>query len=336
MAAMREYRALTLREVAEELMRPKDTLITCHVKPDGDCLGSAFALKLLLRLLGSRAWVVCAEEYPHRLEFLLDGEQTSVLPESIPSDFCDPRVVAVDTASPGQAGALYELYAERYLLSIDHHGRGTPFSDHYIDPEASAAGELIFRLATLLASDGVITEIPLDVATRIYAAITSDTGSFKYANTTPEALRAAADLVSAGVDVAEVNRHLFSSIPYLQMAAQYEGFRRLRFYENGRIASIVFPYEAKEALGIRDEHTETLVDLARVIEGVEIAFVLKQPTPDAVFRLSTRSSVDFDVSAVCAVFGGGGHVRAAGATITDSASIEDAEVRVLTEILNRM
>ena len=333
---MREFRSLTLREIAEELKRPRDTIITCHVKPDGDCLGSAFALKLLLRLMGSRAWVVCAEEYPHRLEFLLDGEQTSVLPGSIPTDFYDTRIVAVDTASPGQAGTLYELYGEDYSLSIDHHGRGTPFADYYVDSNASATGELIFRLAQLWITDGEFSELPLEAANRIYAAITSDTGSFKYANTTPEALRTAADLVAAGVDVAEVNRRLFSSIPYLQMAAQYEGFRRLRFYENGRIASIVFPYEAKEALGIRDEHTETLVDLARVIEGVEIAFVLKQPTTDAVFRLSTRSAVEFDVSAVCAVFGGGGHVRAAGATISDSSDISDAEQRVLAEILKRL
>lgn len=333
---MREFRSVTLRDVADLLRQPENTLITCHVKPDGDCLGSAFALKFLLSSLGSRAWVVCAEECPHRLAFLLDEEQSSVLPQAIPEEFADARVIAVDTASPGQAGDLFVLYGDVYALSIDHHGRGTPFADHYIDPDASATGELIYRLATLWVADGSLDAISLDAAMRIYAAIVSDTGSFKYANTTPEALRTAAELVAIGVDVAEVNRRLFSSIPYLQMAAQYEGFRRLRFYENGRIASIVFPYEAKIALGIRDEHTETLVDLARVIEGVEIAFVLKQPTEEAVFRLSTRATVDFDVSAVCGVFGGGGHVRAAGATITDSPDIEDAEKRVLAEICKRI
>jgi len=129
---------------------------------------------------------------------------------------------------------------------------------------------------------------------------------------------------------------LFSSVPYLQMAAQYEGFSRLRRFHDGKIAVIPFPYEAKIKLGILDEHTETLVDTARIIEGVEIAFVVKQPTEAPLFRLSMRSSVDFDVSAVCAVFGGGGHVRAAGATITDSADLEDAISRVLAEIEKRL
>lgn len=333
---MPEFASLTLKETADRLRAPKNTLITCHVKPDGDCLGSAFALKALLSMLGSRAWVVCAEEYPHRLAFLVDSEQTSVLPASIPSDFEAERIVAVDTASPGQAGALFELYGDRYDLSIDHHGRGTVYADHYLVPDASATGELIFALARLWIEEGAIASIPERAATCMYAAISSDTGCFKHSNTTPETHRIAAELLTLKLDTAEINRRLFGSVPYLQMQAQYEGFRRMEFYENGRISVIPFPYEAKVALGIRDEHTETLVDLARIIEGVDIAFVLKQPEDAPIFRLSMRASIDFDVSAVCAVFGGGGHPRASGATITDAPTIENAVERVLAEIRARL
>lgn len=333
MQLMSDFACLTPQKVLCELKKCKNTLITCHVKPDGDCLGSAFALKYLLKVLGSRAWVVCAEECPHRLEFLLDDEQTSVLPESIPMDFRTERIVAVDTASPGQAGRLFELFRDRYDLVIDHHELGTRFADTWVLPNASATGEMIFSLSRLLLKDGTLSEIPHESNVRMYAAISSDTGCFKYSNVTPETHRIAADLIAANVDTADVNRRLFSSVPYLQMAAQYEGFRRLRFFENGRIAAIVFPYEAKAALGIRDEHTETLVDLARVIEGVEIAFVVKQPNPEPIFRLSMRASIDYDVSAVCASFGGGGHIRAAGATITDSPNIENATQRVIEKIL---
>ena len=333
---MREFSSLTLLEVLSELKRPANTLITCHVKPDGDAIGSAFALKELLTALGSRVWVVCAEECPHRLAFLLDEEQSSILPESIPEDFSADRVIAVDTASPGQAGALFDRFGDCYTLSIDHHGRGTPFCDHWILPDAAATGEMIFTLAKALVKEGTLAQIPLGAAERMYAAMSSDTGSFKYSNATPATYRAASDLIELGVDHAEMNRKLYSSVPYLQLAAQYEGFSRLRRFCDGRIAVIPFPYEAKVKLGIRDEHTETLVDMARIIEGVEIAFVLKQPTEAPLFRLSMRSSIDFDVSAVCAVFGGGGHVRAAGATITDAADMEEAVARVLAEINRRL
>lgn len=333
---MREFRALTPETIAEELKKPQDTLITCHVKPDGDCLGSAFGLKAILKALGSRAWVVCAEECPHRLSFLLDGEQTSVLPDAIPTDFENARIVAVDTASPGQAGALFDLFGSRYSFMIDHHGRGTPFADHWIIPDCSATGEMIFILSRLLVADGTLDRIPPEADMCIYTAISSDTGCFKYSNTSPESHRAAAELIAAGVDTAEVNRRLFSSVPYLQIATENEGFRRLRLFDGGRIAAIVFPYEAKTALGIRDEHTETLIDVARVIEGVEIAFVVKQPNDVPVYRVSMRSSINFDVAEICSVFGGGGHVRAAGATITDSDDIEKAAERVLEEIRKRL
>ncbi len=325
---MRNPSPLTAREVAEELKRPLPTLITCHVKPDGDCLGSAFALKALLSLLGSRAFVICAEECPDRLRFLLDGEQTSVLSQSIPADLSAERVIAVDTASPMQAGALFETYGDRYTLMIDHHGRGTPFADHWIEPEASATGEMIYTLSRILLEDGAIDAIPTSAASAMYAAISSDTGSFRYSNATPETHRAAADLIACGIDSAEINRRLFMSVSLLQMKAEHEGFQRLQLFENGRVAVITFPYELKTSLGIRDEHTETLIDVARMIEGVEIAFVLKQATESNFFRLSMRASVDFDVSEICAFFGGGGHKRAAGATI-EAESIDAARELVL-------
>lgn len=334
--AMAEYRSLSIDEVLSILKTPKSTLITCHVKPDGDTLGSAFALKEILRALGSPAWVVSAEECPNRLAFLLDGEETSILPEHIPTAFQPERVIAVDTASPGQAGALMELFGDRFDLSIDHHGRGTPFADHYIIPEASATGEILFSLSRMLLEGGALSEIPPRAEFCMYAAISSDTGCFRYSNATPETHRAAAALLESGIDSAEINRRLFASVSYLQMAAENEGFRRLRRFENGRISAILFPYEAKVALGIEDQHTETLIDVARVIEGTDIAFVLKQPKPEPIFRLSMRSAIDFDVSAVSAVFGGGGHVRAAGATITDAKDLDEAMKAVLREIEKRL
>lgn len=328
---MHNPRPLTVSDVADELKKPLPTLISCHVKPDGDCIGSAFALKALLSAMGSRAWVICVEDCPDRLRFLLDGEQNSILPTSIPSDFKEKRVIAVDTASPMQAGALFEAYGDRYTLMIDHHGRGTPFADHWIEADASATGEMIYTLARVLLERGAIKEISVGAASAMYAAISSDTGCFRYSNATPDSYRAAADLIALGIDSAEINRRLYMSVSLLQLTAEHEGFKRLQLFYNGRIAAITFPYEVKTAFGLRDEHTETLIDVARVIEGVDVAFVLKQPTEASSFRLSMRSAIDFDVSEICAIFGGGGHRRAAGATI-EAPSIEEALKLVLDAI----
>ena len=266
---------LSFEELCERLEIPQSTLILFHRNPDADAVGSAFALKSVLQNLGSHAWCVCANEVPARLLFLTDGEQESVLPEYIPDDFEIERIISVDTASPSQMGELWELYGESIDLMIDHHASGEPYADAYIRPDAAATGEILFALSRMLLEDGCLREIPEDADRAIYTSISSDTGCFKYNNTTPEAHHAAAELIRRGVPTAEINGRLFSSVPYLQMQTEYEGFRRLRFFEKGRIAVIPFPYEAKTELGIRDEHTETLIDVARVVEGVEIAFVVK-------------------------------------------------------------
>ena len=117
------------------------------------------------------------------------------------------------------------------------------------------------------------------------------------------------------------------------LAAERAGMDRLHLYSEGRIAMVTFPYALKQELSLCDEHLETLVDLARRVEGVEVAVAIRQSTAEPVFRASMRSSVDFDVAAVCATFGGGGHTRAAGATVQGCSSIEAAEQRVLQAIL---
>ena len=140
------FRALTRGEAIARLLPVGDTLILFHVHPDGDAVGSAFALRRMLEALGSRAYCVCADEIPDRLRFVTDGVQESALPESIPADFAVSRIVAVDTASPAQLGALYERFAGKIDLMLDHHEKGTPYADYYILPGISATGELLAGL----------------------------------------------------------------------------------------------------------------------------------------------------------------------------------------------
>ncbi len=312
---MREYRKLKLTEVCRELAIPKNTLILFHTRPDGDAVGSAFALKLLLEAAGSRAWCVCVNEVPQRLNFLSEGLQHSALPESIPEDMEIERVVTVDTASPSQLGELYERFGDRVDIMIDHHAKGEPYADYLVVPGVAAAGEIVFDISRKLRADGVVEKLPERLDFCLYAAISSDTGCFKYSNVTPQTHIRSAELLKSGVDAARINQLLFDSKSMEVLAVEKAGFDTLKMFHNGKIAVVFFTYDMKQKLGVLDEHLETLIDVARSVEGVDVAVAIRQQGPEKTFRVSTRSAGSVDVSVVCGYFGGGGHVRASGCTV---------------------
>lgn len=321
-----DYRDLSAAEIIATLSVPAPTLVLCHARPDADALGSAMALSLWLQKKGSPARVVCANEIPERLRFLAEGVQDSILLSSVPAGFENARVVTVDTASPAQLGELWEVFGERISLMIDHHERGTRYADGWV-MGCAATGEMIYDL---IADSG--EDMSPKCSELLYAAISSDTGGFRYSNTTPGTHLRAAVLLECGIDAARINHLLLEVKSQKLLTAEAEGFKHLHIYEDGKVAVLVFPYECKRDLELAEEHLETLVDVARRVAGVEIAAAIRQPSAESVFRLSMRASVDFDVSAVCATFGGGGHPRAAGATLEGLADIFAAEQAVLAAI----
>ncbi|MBQ8351438.1 MAG: bifunctional oligoribonuclease/PAP phosphatase NrnA [Clostridia bacterium] len=323
-----EFRALSVQEVVELLRQPAPTLVLFHARPDADAVGSAFALSLWLRAMGSEAYCVCADEVPQHLAFLTKGLQESVLVDTVPAHLVDARVVSVDTASPGQVGALFERYGERFLLMIDHHGTGTPYADHLVLPKAASCGEIVFDL---IAASGV--DVPPRVSELLYAAIASDTGGFRYSNTTEGTHLRAAALLRSGIDAASLCRQLFETKQLANLRAEKAGFERLHFYDGGRVAILTFPYELQQSMGLAEENLGTLIDVARCVAGVEVAAAIRG-TKEGSFRASLRANVDFDVAAVAACFGGGGHVRAAGATLTAD-TIEQAEQMLYDTIMGR-
>ena len=327
---MTDYSELSFEMLCERLAEPASTLILLHRNPDADAVGSAFALKELLLALGSHAWCVCADELPARLRFLADAEQESLLPEAIPEGVAIERIVSVDSASPAQLGDLYTLYGESIELMIDHHGMGEVYADHYVRDDAAATGEILFDLVRCFAEDGRI-RITKSLCERIYAAISSDTGCFQFSNVTSGTHNRAADLIASGIDCAEINRLLFHTVSYDQLRAQAAGISNLHLHADGKIGVMLFPYALKAALGLSDEHLGNLVDVVRSLEGVKVAVFIRQPKPEGVFRVSTRSACDFDVAALCAKFDGGGHKKAAGCTL-EADSAEAAMEKLLAEI----
>jgi phosphoesterase RecJ-like protein len=328
-------RKLNFLEVCRELAEPKNTLILFHTRPDGDAVGSAFALKLLLEAAGSRAWCVCVNEVPQRLNFLSAGIQDSALPESIPEDFEIERILTVDTASPSQLGELYERFGDKIDMMIDHHAKGEPYADYLVLSDVAAAGEIVFDISRWFLADGVIGRLPERLDFCLYAAISSDTGCFKYSNVTPQTHLRSAELLKSGIDTARINQLLFDSKSMEVLAVEKAGFDTLKMYHGGKIAVVFFTYEMKQKLGVLDEHLETLIDVARSVEGVDVAVAVRQPGPEKVFRVSTRSASFVDVSVVCTYFGGGGHVRATGCTIMAD-SIEHVADLVVDQIEKQM
>ncbi len=325
------YRAVTVEQATDILCDGQKYLILFHVHPDGDSVGSAFALRALMCEMGREAFCVCADEIPERLQFLSADAQESVLPDSIPEDYIPDRIVSVDTASPSQLGSLYDAYKDKIDLMIDHHGKGVYYADHYVSPKMSACGEVLYGLLERVAERGGLDALPVRVKELLYAAISSDTGCFRYNNTTPEAHKIAADLIGQGIDASDINHRLFGIKTLKQMQVEHAGFERMNFYANGRIAVITFPYSLKEQYGATDENLETLIDVARSVKGVEVAAVIKQFGQENKFRVSMRSSSDFDVSEVCARYGGGGHCRAAGCTLNCD-SILTAEMTIVSVV----
>ena len=331
---LEQFKKLSMDEVCQRLCQQRKTLIIYHVRSDADAIGSAFALRELLRAMDIPAICACADEVPERLRFICDGVQGSVLLED-GMELDHDRVISVDSASPSQLGELYDRLHKYIDMMIDHHAMGTVYADNYIDADASATGEIIYEIAKHLVKIGRLSEIPRRVINCCFAAISSDTGCFKFANARPRTFRCAAELIEAGAEHTDINHRLFEAKTVKQIRAEGEAARRMQVHDGGKIASVTFPYSSKFSMSLSDEHLETIIDVPRSVSGVEVAFSVRQPEDKPFFRVSMRSASDVDVSEICAGFGGGGHVRAAGCSI-EAVNVREAEEIILEAVRKRM
>ncbi len=318
---------ITLAEIAELLREKDDILLLSHTHPDGDTIGSGACLYRALKGMGKKLAYLCDEELPKRLRFLCSEEEASFITTELPDGFTPSLVVAVDIASPSLLGRLEGDYADRIDLRIDHHGTGELTAAHlYVDPTAAAAGEIAAELCTLLGCSDV------DALSCAYAAISSDTGGFKYSNVTPKTLRIAADLLEAGVDSAELSQRLFGARPLSQVQAYCAAVEMMHF-PLPDVAVINFPEGYRLFRGFSEEDIGDLASIPRQIEGVKLGIVIKQRSDEVGrYKISMRSDGKIDCSALCGIFGGGGHKGASGAAI-EAETAEDAEKAILAAVL---
>lgn len=298
-----------LEPVAQVLRRSDRIAVVGHVSPDLDSIGSILALRLALSELGKTAWAVSPDPDPVYWHFLPGHEELVV---GAPDDLVPDVVAVLDTeVSPDRLGKSWPLVERaRLSVNVDHHDTNNRAAHHcVVEPAAAATGELVYFLIRAM---GVPVTRP--IATCLYAAILTDTGSFRYANTTARTLALAAELVATGVDPHDVASRIYDTRSWEYMKLLGKLLARLERTEDGKIAWLRLDYEDASEAGLPPSEIEGLVQYPRMIQGVEVALLFKELEPGTT-RVSLRSQRYVDVSAIARAFGGGGHLRAAGCTV---------------------
>jgi len=321
----------TFDEIGRVLREHQRFAILGHVRPDGDALGSQLALALSLQQLGKNVRVWNEDGMLEKYSFLPRSE----LLTKPPSTAADVDVaIALDTAIQNRLGtALTAIRSAKIWINIDHHLSNPGYGDLVIvDPNAPATGEIIFNL---IKSQGL--PFNHDIAENLYAAISTDTGSFQYPKTSARTFEIAAELVrSGGLDVGRISQQLYENYPRRRLELLRELLRTTRFEFGDRAASFSLTSKTAADLAVLPEDNEGLIDYLRAIRGVIVA-VFFEELADGKVRVSMRSKDEaVDVCAICQKFGGGGHTLAAGARVRGSlAEVEKKVLEEIREVLKR-
>ena len=318
----------TFSEIHQELRAAHRILVVSHARPDGDALGSTLAVALWLRQEGHSVTAWNEDGVPQKFSYLPESALITKPSEDI-QEF--DAILVLDTATRERLGKKVLASARSPLwLAIDHHVTNENFAHHnFIVPSSPATGEIL--------AEGFFEEkiaMTSAMACNLYAAISTDTGSFQYSSTTARTFEIAAALVKAGVSVGTFSQAMYGSQPRRRLELLRHALIKAKFSCDDRIASFVLTRKDVAELKTLPEDTEGIIDQLRSVEGVEVAIFFEELINNQV-RLSLRAkTLSFDASAFCQQYGGGGHRMAAGATL--QGSIEDVEEKILTELCERV
>lgn len=315
------------RAVAAALAGARRIAITTHVNSDGDGLGSEVALVHLLRALGKDAWIANPTPLPPRFAFLLEPVAAHDRTAHAIAALRDADLFLVlDIADLGRLGHLAETIRSRGLTTacVDHHASpGTlPAGPRLVDPAASATAELVYDLAAVAG-----WPLTLDAARAIYVGLLTDTGGFRYANTSPRALRVAASLLEAGLDPERIYEQVYATAPAGRLRLTAEVLETLVVEPEIGLSWLTVPTGALERHAVTADDLDGLVEFARSVQGTRLAMLFR-PLAHGRIKVSFRSIGDLDVAAFAHPFGGGGHAKASGASIPGS--LEAVQRQVLT------
>jgi bifunctional oligoribonuclease and PAP phosphatase NrnA len=318
--------AAKFEQIGQALREHQQFAVLGHVRPDGDAFGSQLALGLSLKKLGKDVRIWNEDGMLEKYSFLPSANLLTKPPVE-PEDV--DVAIALDTAIQNRLGtALPAVRSAKIWINIDHHPSNPGYGDIvHIDPKAPATGQILFELVKS-------QKLPVDpaIAENLYVAISTDTGSFQYPNTTARTFEIAAELVRAGVDIGRVSQLTYESYPRRRIELLRDLLGTMKFDANDRVASFSLSLEVAKTLGVFPEDNEGLIDHLRAIRGVVVA-VFFEELADGKVRISMRSKNEkVNVCAICEKFGGGGHVLAAGARVRGT--LEEVENKILEEVRN--
>ncbi|MEP6910828.1 MAG: bifunctional oligoribonuclease/PAP phosphatase NrnA [Actinomycetota bacterium] len=316
-----------LGAVADAIRSHDRFLVTTHENPDGDALGSLLAAKLGLDALGKDAVMYLSGDTPLPREYA--WMPLGNLRRSVPDDAAGRVLLALDCANESRLGPDPEVLASAPLVvNVDHHHDNSRFGGvNLVVGDASSTGEIVRDLLRELE-----VKLTPDIAEALYTALVTDTGRFQYTNTTPKALRLAAELVEAGADVHKVFQIVYESVQFAKMKLLARALERAEIYEGGRLVISYLLRGDFAEVGAAEPYSEGIIDYLRAVEGADMAALIREPPrADApARRVSLRASVDeLDVSKIARASGdGGGHRQAAGFSSSDS-------IEEITEFIRR-
>lgn len=286
---------IDVNQCAKLLKDNDNILILTHAHPDGDTLGSGFALCRALMKLGKICAVINSDVIPKKYNYLFD--------DIAPIRFKPGYVVAVDVATPNLLGDLNGQY--HIDLCIDHHSTNTEYADNLLLEDTPAACEIMYDVIKAL-------DVPIDsrMAGCLYTGLTTDTGCFRYASTTAKTYRVAADLIELGADNGTINRVMFETKTKTYASLERMALESMEFFENDRVAVITVTQDMYKKTGSNEQETEALAPLTRQVEGVEIGITIREKA-DGTCKASLRTFESVNAAELARAFGGGGHNQAA-------------------------
>ncbi len=288
-------------------------LVVSHVQPDGDAISSTLVVGWLLRQFGKQAVMINEGSVPVRLDFMESASSITNYSQQPPTEIYD-RVIAVDCADYRRIGLVSGIFSEGVaLLNVDHHPTNDGFGAvNVIRTDAAATVEILYDL---MEHAGIIPD--KEAATAIYTGLLTDTGGFRYSNTTPRVMNVASRMLAEGVSGHWIANHLLERMTKPQFLLLQRGLNALSFSDDNRIAWLYISVADMAETGAIGDDLEGLVNYALNVEGVEVGILFKE-TENGQVKVSMRSSGKADVSAIAQLFGGGGHVRAAGCRIDEA------------------
>ena len=308
-------------DIISALDESQSVLISVHKNPDGDALGSQLALLHALKRRGKEVAAHNLDRVPETYAFLPGAGHITHGP-TVNGSY--DAMVVLD-AEPGRTGLFSGGWPATKLINIDHHiTNAREWQLTWLDAEASATGEMVYRLLNRMGEN-----VDREIALCLYTAIFTDTGSFRYSNTTPESMRIAARLIDAGANPWLVTENVYESFSFRRLRLLGNVLSGMELSSDGRTASIVVSDDLYRITGTSAEDTDNFVNFARSVKGVEVAVLFRQTGPTQ-YKISLRSKGRVDLSSLATHFGGGGHKNAAGGML--DGPLDEVRDRVLSAV----